>query len=262
MPPPSSNNRDSIMNKTKLAVASLMAIVFFNAYADGVLVGAGGTYTATGSPVQSVTIGSTTANGGLGGSAASTTGDITSNGGNGGLGGTGTSNATGGNVGNLTTGASTATGGTSSSTTGDSTSSGNTSGNTSVTSNYAAPKIPVATAIAPANLPTAPCMGATSIGVSAVLFGFSTGSSWEATECMTLEMARSFSQDGQLEDAQAVRCSSKYAANAPSCIKLLQKQVAGKPVASNISYIETIDPVTGFKTIIDTRDSFRRPASH
>lgn len=215
MPPPSSNNRDSIMNKTKLAVASLMAMVFFNAYADGVLVEAGGTYTATGSPVQSVT-----------------------------------------------TGASTATGGTSSSTTGDSTSSGNTSGNTSVTSNYAAPKIPVATAIAPANLPTAPCMGATSIGVSAVLFGFSTGSSWEATECMTLEMARSFSQDGQLEDAQAVRCSSKYAANAPSCIKLLQKQVAGKPVASNISYIETIDPVTGFKTIIDTRDSFRRPASH
>jgi hypothetical protein len=250
------------MNKTKLAVASLMAIVFFNAYADGVLVEAGGTYTATGSPVQSGTIGSTTANGGLGGSAASTTGDITSTGGNGGLGGTGTSDATGGNVGNLTTGASTATGGTSSSTTGDSTSSGNTSGNTSVTSNYAAPKIPVATAIAPANLPTAPCMGATSIGVSAVLFGFSTGSSWEATECMTLEMARSFSQDGQLEDAQAVRCSSKYAANAPSCIKLLQKQVAGKPVASNISYIETIDPVTGFKTIIDTRDSFRRPASH
>jgi len=250
------------MIKTKLAAASLMAMVFLNAYADGVLVEAGGTYTATGSPVQTVTTGSTTANGGLGGSAASTTGDITSNGGNGGLGGTGTSNATGGNVGNLTTGASTATGGTSSSTTGDSTSSGNTSGNTSVTSNYAAPKIPVATAIAPANLPTAPCMGATSIGVSAVLFGFSTGSSWEATECMTLEMARSFSQDGQLEDAQAVRCSSKYAANAPSCIKLLQKQVAGKPVASNISYIETIDPVTGFKTIIDTRDSFRRPASH
>jgi hypothetical protein len=113
--------------------------------------------------------------------------------------------------------------------------------------------------MAPANLPTAPCMGSTSVGVSAVLFGFSTGSSWEATECMTLEMARSFSQDGQIEDAQAVRCSSKYAANAPSCIKLLQLRAATKQEASHVSYIKTTDKATGYTTIIDTRDSFRSP---
>lgn len=176
------------MNKTKLAVASLMAMVFFNAHADGVLVEAGGTYTATGSPVQVVTTGPNTANGGLGGMASSTTGEIYANGG---------------------------LGGDSSLTTGD----------TVVNSNYKARKPSASMAYAPANLPTALCMGSSSMGLSSAMFGFSSGSSWEATECMILEMARSFSQDGQLEDAQAVRCSSKYAANAPSCIKLTQQRL-------------------------------------
>lgn len=246
MPHPSSNNRDSIMIKTKLAAASLMAMVFLNAYADGVLVEAGGTYTATGSPVQTVTTGPTTANGGLGGTASSTTGAITANGGLGGLGGN-ASLTTGDSI--LSTGASTSQGGQSSS-------SGNTSGNNTVNTNYTAAQIPVSRAYAPANLPSAPCMGSTSVGVSSVLFGFSSGSSWEATECMTLEMARSFSQDGQLEDAQAVRCSSKYAANAPSCIKLAQQRSANKKV---VVYTESVDPVTGFKTTIDTRASLFAP---
>lgn len=246
MPPPSSNNRDSLMIKTKLAAASSMAMVFLNAYADGVLVEAGGTYTATGSPVQTVTTGPTTANGGLGGTASSTTGAITANGGLGGLGGN-ASLTTGDSI--LSTGASTSQGGQSSS-------SGNTSGNNTVNTNYTAAQIPVSRAYAPANLPSAPCMGSTSVGVSSVLFGFSSGSSWEATECMTLEMARSFSQDGQLEDAQAVRCSSKYAANAPSCIKLAQQRSANKKV---VVYTESVDPVTGFKTIVDTRASLFAP---
>jgi hypothetical protein len=246
MPLPNSNNRDSIMIKTKLAAASLMAMVFLIAYADGVLVEAGGTYTATGSPVQTVTTGPTTANGGLGGTASSTTGAITANGGLGGLGGN-ASLTTGDSI--LSTGASTSQGGQSSS-------SGNTSGNNTVNTNYTAAQIPVSRAYAPANLPSAPCMGSTSVGVSSVLFGFSSGSSWEATECMTLEMARSFSQDGQLEDAQAVRCSSKYAANAPSCIKLAQQRSANKKV---VVYTESVDPVTGFKTIVDTRASLLAP---
>lgn len=228
MPPPSSNNKDSTMNKTKLAVASLIAMVFFNAHADGVFVEAGGTYTATGSPVQSVITGPTTANGGLGG-----------------LGGN-SSLSTGDSI--LSTGSSTAQGGQSSS-------SGNTSGNNAINANYTAAKIPVSTSYSPANLPTAPCMGSTSMGLTSVMFGFSSGSSWEATECMILEMARSFSQDGQLEDAQAVRCSSKYAVNAPSCIKLTQQRASKKLIV----YIETIDTLTGFKTIIDTRASLLAP---
>ncbi|MFM1911971.1 MAG: hypothetical protein RJB18_1362 [Pseudomonadota bacterium] len=242
MPPPSSNNRDSIMNKAKLAAASLMAIVFLNAYADGVLVEAGGTYTATGSPVQTVTTGPTTANGGLGGTASSTTGAITANGGLGGL-GRNSSLSTGDSI--LSTGASTSQGGQSSST-------GNTSGNNSISANYTAARIPVSTSYSPANLPTAPCMGSTSMGLTSVMFGFSSGSSWEATECMILEMARSFSQDGQLEDAQAVRCSSKYAVNAPSCIKLIQQRADNKKLIVNIGIVDNLSEL---KSIVDTRAS-------
>jgi hypothetical protein len=126
-------------------------------------------------------------------------------------GGGGTTTTT--NTGNSTIGDTTATSGS------------NTSGNNTVTTNYAAPRIPVSPAIAPANLPTAPCMGASSVGISGVLFGISSGSSWMSEECMTLEMARSFEQAGHAEDAQAVRCSSKYAAAAPSCIKSLKEKI-------------------------------------
>jgi len=151
----------------------------------------------------------------------------------GGGGTTTTTNSGNSTIGNTTTGASTSTTGASTSTTGASTSTtgdstatsgSNTSGNNTVTTNYAAPRIPVSPAIAPANLPTAPCMGASSVGISGALFGFSSGSSWMSKECMTLEMARSFEQAGQAEDAQAVRCSSEYAAAAPSCIKLLKEK--------------------------------------
>lgn len=218
----------------KLALASLLSSVICG-YAFSQIsydtTGAGSTTTVSGSPIA------------LGGT-----------GGSGGLGGLG---------------------GTSSSMAGSSISSGNTSGNTSITSNYSAPKIPVSTAFSPANHPTAPCMGSTSIGGTAVLFGFSAGSSWEATECMTFEAARSFDQVGMFEDALAIKCTSKYSAAAPSCIRLrqqrerdLQKAQSAQyerpqlPVAVvNVlgSYTETIDPITGYKTIIDTRGTLPRP---
>ena len=221
------------MNKKSFALAMLMMLVFANTCLGEVIVTTGGTtggaVSLTGSPVTEILIGPTTANGGLGGL--------------GGLGGSG------GSVGNLSTGSSTSQGGASSS-------SGNTSGNTTVNSSYMAAKMSASSSYAPANLPTAPCMGSTSVGLSSVLFGFSSGSSWEATECMTLEMARSFSQDGQFDDAQAVRCSSKYAANAPSCIKLAQQRATKK---SLVVYVESVDPVTGFKTVVDTRASILPP---
>jgi hypothetical protein len=119
-------------------------------------------------------------------------------------------------------------------------------------------------------------MGSTSIGGSAVLFGFSAGSSWEATECMTFEAARSFDQAGMFEDALAIKCTSKYSSAAPSCIRLrqqqereLQKPQSAQyekpqqilPVASVLgTYTETVDPITGYRTIIDTRGSLIRPA--
>lgn len=71
--------------------------------------------------------------------------------------------------------------------------------------------------------PTAPCTGSTSAGVAGAGFGISFGSSWESEECMIGETARGFEQSGRPEgkdDGLAVRCTSKYAAVAPSCIKL------------------------------------------
>jgi hypothetical protein len=235
----------------KLALASLTVLVFRISFGQVSVSTDGGT---TGGAVTSSPISNS----------VSTTGASTSQGG------------AGGSVGNLSTGASTSAGGTSNATGGKSTSSGNISGNTTITSNYTAPKIPVATAVAPSNFPTAPCMGSSSIGGSAVLFGFSAGSSWEATECMTFEAARSFDQAGMHDDALAIKCTSKYSAAAPSCIKLKQQEQQAqtplvqqpqydqpKPGYENLIkgiYSETIDPITGFITIIDTRETRGRIA--
>jgi hypothetical protein len=170
----------------KLALASLIMLVSNKPYAQITVDTTGGT---TGGAVTSSPLSNS----------VSTTGASSST----------SQGGTGGSVGSITTGASS--------------SQGNTSGNTTVTSTYAAPKIPVATAFSPGNHPTAPCMGSTSIGGTAVLFGFSAGSSWEATECMTFEAARSFDQAGMYEDALAIKCTSKYSAAAPSCIRLRQQ---------------------------------------
>lgn len=188
----------------KLALASLIVLVSNKPYAQITVDTNGGT---TGGAVTSSPLSNS----------VSTTGASSST----------SQGGTGGSVGSITTGASTSAGGAGGSvgntSTGASSSQGNTSGNTTVTSTYAAPKIPVATAFSPANHPTAPCMGSTSIGGTAVLFGFSAGSSWEATECMTFEAARSFDQAGMYEDALAIKCTSKYSAAAPSCIRLRQQ---------------------------------------
>ena len=249
----------------KLALASLMVFVFSQPLAQVSVSTAGGTTggAVTSSPISNSTVGAISNTNSTGASTA-TVGSLT----------TGQSNSTVGAISNSnSTGASTSSVG--SQTTGASTSSGNSSGNTTITSNYTAPKIPVATAVAPSNFPTAPCMGSSSIGGSAVLFGFSAGSSWEATECMTFEAARSFDQAGMHDDALAIKCTSKYSAAAPSCIKLKQQELQAqqqalvqqsaydltKPANINLIkgiYSETIDPVTGFITIIDTRDSRSR----
>ncbi|MDH6155837.1 hypothetical protein M2124_002139 [Polynucleobacter sphagniphilus] len=289
----------------KLALASLMVFVFSQPLAQVSLSTAGGTTggAVTSSPISNSTVGAISNTNSTGASTATvgnlttgqsnstvgnlSTGASTSSVGNLTTGASSVGNTTTGastsSVGNLTTGASsvgnTTTGASTSSvgsqTTGASTSSGNSSGNTTITSNYTAPKIPVATAVAPSNFPTAPCMGSSSIGGSAVLFGFSAGSSWEATECMTFEAARSFDQAGMHDDALAIKCTSKYSAAAPSCIKLKQQELQAqqqalvqqseydltKPANINLIkgiYSETIDPVTGFITIIDTRDSRSR----
>ncbi|OZA07227.1 MAG: hypothetical protein B7Y05_20460 [Polynucleobacter sp. 24-46-87] len=92
---------------------------------------------------------------------------------------------------------------------------------------------------------------------------------------MTFEAARSFDQVGMHEDALAIKCTSKYSAAAPSCIRLRREQEEGLDIAEATPYekpqqeiptphvlgiyTETVDLITGFKTTIDTRESFRRP---
>lgn len=244
----------------KLALASLTVLVFRISFGQVSVSTDGGTTggAVTSSPISNSvsTTGASTSQGGAGGSVGAIS--------------TGASSSTGGSN-SMTTGTTSNVTGASTSTAGASTSSGNTSGNTTITSSYIAPKIPVATAVAPSNFPTAPCMGSSSIGGSAVLFGFSAGSSWEATECMTFEAARSFDQAGMHDDALAIKCTSKYSAAAPSCIKLKQQDQQAqtplvqqpqydqpKPGYENLIkgiYSETIDPITGFITIIDTRET-------
>jgi hypothetical protein len=57
--------------------------------------------------------------------------------------------------------------------------------------NYEARRIPVSSSYAPANFPTATCMGSTSGGAQGVGFGFSFGTSWKDENCMKLEQVRS-----------------------------------------------------------------------
>ncbi len=91
---------------------------------------------------------------------------------------------------------------------------------------------------------------------------------------MTFEAARSFDQAGMYEDALAIKCTSKYSAAAPNCIRLRQQyerelqkaqstqyEKPQQPVSANLlgAYTETVDPITGYKTIIDTRGTLPRP---
>lgn len=58
------------------------------------------------------------------------------------------------------------------------------------TTNYQAPRIPVASAFAPNIMPTSPCMGSSSAGGQGMSFGFSIGTSWVDENCQRLEQIR------------------------------------------------------------------------
>lgn len=73
---------------------------------------------------------------------------------------------------------------------------GNGANDTTITTNVAAPKIPVATAYAPAAIATVPCFKAYSGGGQASNFGFSIGGGKVDGTCQTLEVARSYAISG------------------------------------------------------------------
>ena len=65
---------------------------------------------------------------------------------------------------------------------------------------------------------------------------------------MTFEAARSFDQAGMSEDALAIKCTSKYSAAAPSCIKLLQQK--NDPRIDNSQIIKYQQPIKGDTKLI------------
>lgn len=90
---------------------------------------------------------------------------------------------------------------------------------------YAAPRIPVSTAYAPNIMPTASCMGSSSVGAQGVGFGVSMGTSWTDTNCQMLEQIRTVAVVlGQKEVAQEMMMAVPAYADA---VKRLQDKKAG-----------------------------------
>ena len=76
--------------------------------------------------------------------------------------------------------------------------------------------------------PTTSCAHSSTVGGSGVGFGVALGTSWTDEECSLRETARSFQLLGKTDDAVHVLCTSKYAAAAPSCAKLVTTQGEAK----------------------------------
>ncbi|MNK71138.1 hypothetical protein D3C87_905800 [compost metagenome] len=93
------------------------------------------------------------------------------------------------------------------------------------TTNYHAPRIPVSTAYALNIMPTASCMGSSSVGAQGVGFGVSMGTSWTDTNCQMLEQIRTVAVVlGQKEVAQEMMMAVPAYADA---VKRLQDKKAG-----------------------------------
>ena len=79
-------------------------------------------------------------------------------------------------------------------------------------STYNAARIPVATAVAPNNYPTAACMGSSSAGVQGMSFGVSLGSSWKDENCQFLEQVRTVGEVLEDRDTAAEMMCAQYPA--------------------------------------------------
>ncbi len=99
--------------------------------------------------------------------------------------------------------------------------------------NIAAPRIPVAAAYNSTVIPTAPCMGGFSAGLTLPQIGLAGGSSKEAKNCALLETARSFDANNERLAACKVKITSKYskAAGVTLADCMQQELVAAPPIA-------------------------------
>lgn len=108
---------------------------------------------------------------------------------------------------------------------------------------YVAPRIPVATAYAPNNVPTATCMGSSSVGFSAVGFSMSGGSSWVDSNCQLLEQVRTVAQVLGQPQVAAQMLADGIPAYAAAVAKLTGRAVAptkavdvGVDTATKVAY--------------------------
>lgn len=110
------------------------------------------------------------------------------------------------------------------------------------TTNYQAPRIPVATATAPNIMPTSPCMGSSSAGGQGMSFGFSIGTSWVDENCQRLEQIRTVAVVlGDRETAAEMMMVVPAYAEA---VKRLQEKKAGVvaerlPKAAPVEFVQT-----------------------
>lgn len=116
-------------------------------------------------------------------------------------------------------------------------------------STYHAARIPVATAYAPNNVPTATCMGSSSAGVQSAGLGISLGSSWTDTNCVLLEQIRTVAQVlGQQAVAQEMMLAvpaykeavERMAGNKKSAAAPAASVVQGIDTRKDISYTDPI----------------------
>jgi hypothetical protein len=97
--------------------------------------------------------------------------------------------------------------------------------------NYEAKRIPVSSSYAPANFPTATCMGSTSGGAQGIGFGVSFGTSWKDENCMLLEQVRATASVlGDKDTAAMMMCGVKAykAVRSEFCDSLNKPKVEAK----------------------------------
>lgn len=91
--------------------------------------------------------------------------------------------------------------------------------------------------IAPPNIfPTAPCMGASSLGGAVAGFGIGGGTSWIAENCEHRENARLLHAMGDVPNAKVAMCMQTTMANHPMC-----QAMAPKPAAQPAK-VSRVDP--------------------
>ncbi|MDS1142425.1 hypothetical protein RE432_18480 [Pusillimonas sp. SM2304] len=118
--------------------------------------------------------------------------------------------------------------------------------------NHEAPRIPVATAYAPALVAgTNTCMGSSSVGGQGITFGLSLGTTWEDDGCTRRSNAATLFSLGQTQGAVALMCQDKDIAQAmetagtpcPGAAQVAQAPAASPVATTATAQIASVQPI-------------------